>query len=184
MGHTVIHLHVVGMRELDVWAHAWGACEAHSALCHGVVVGPTIRARVPAVVGLALLTKLLCGQVNNTDAEGRLTLADALLYAQHNVGVDAVVDIATLTGACWVALGDKIGGLYAITDGMAEQLKAASRNAGALAACPWKRTPAPLHVISCCAVVAYGLGPAALPWNHRPGSRRVCGGAGTYSCPL
>ena len=38
-------------------------------------------------------------QVNNTDAEGRLTLADALWYAQEHAQVEAVIDIATLTGA-------------------------------------------------------------------------------------
>ena len=43
-------------------------------------------------------------EVDNTDAEGRLTLADALAYACE-LGVDEVIDIATLTGACVVALG-------------------------------------------------------------------------------
>lgn len=54
-------------------------------------------------------------EVNNTDAEGRLTLADALAYAceQH---VDCVVDIATLTGACAVALGDTTAGLFTNRD--------------------------------------------------------------------
>ena len=47
-------------------------------------------------------------QVNNTDAEGRLTLADALWYAQEKCSVQAVVDIATLTGACMVALGNQV----------------------------------------------------------------------------
>jgi len=45
--------------------------------------------------------------VHNTDAEGRLTLADALWYAQETCQAEAIVDIATLTGACMVALGDK-----------------------------------------------------------------------------
>lgn len=51
----------------------------------------------------------VCGhaQVNNTDAEGRLTLADALWYAQEKCGAEAIVDIATLTGACMVALGNQ-----------------------------------------------------------------------------
>ncbi|CAE7257474.1 pepA [Symbiodinium sp. CCMP2456] len=48
-------------------------------------------------------------EVNNTDAEGRLTLADALLFCQEK-GVTEVVDIATLTGACMVALGQGITG--------------------------------------------------------------------------
>ena len=46
--------------------------------------------------------------MNNTDAEGRLTLADALWYAQEKCSVQAVVDIATLTGACMVALGNQV----------------------------------------------------------------------------
>lgn len=50
-------------------------------------------------------------QVNNTDAEGRLTLADALWYAQEKCGVKSVVDIATLTGACMVALGNQVSPL-------------------------------------------------------------------------
>ncbi|CAI5978187.1 unnamed protein product [Closterium sp. NIES-65] len=48
-------------------------------------------------------------EVNNTDAEGRLTLADALLYAQQQ-GVEKIVDVATLTGACIIALGNDIAG--------------------------------------------------------------------------
>jgi leucyl aminopeptidase len=49
-------------------------------------------------------------EVDNTDAEGRLTLADALVYACE-LGVDEVIDIATLTGACCVALGKIASGL-------------------------------------------------------------------------
>jgi leucyl aminopeptidase len=48
-------------------------------------------------------------EVNNTDAEGRLTLADALVYASE-LKVDKIVDLATLTGACIIALGNEIGG--------------------------------------------------------------------------
>lgn len=49
-------------------------------------------------------------EVDNTDAEGRLTLADALCYASE-LGVDEVIDIATLTGACMVALGTQSSGI-------------------------------------------------------------------------
>lgn len=49
-------------------------------------------------------------EVDNTDAEGRLTLADALCYACE-LGVDEIIDIATLTGACMVALGSQAGGI-------------------------------------------------------------------------
>lgn len=50
-------------------------------------------------------------EINNTDAEGRLTLADALVYADQ-LGVEAIVDLATLTGACVIALGDDIAGMW------------------------------------------------------------------------
>jgi len=49
-------------------------------------------------------------EVDNTDAEGRLTLADALCYACE-LGVDEVIDLATLTGACMVALGTVASGI-------------------------------------------------------------------------
>jgi leucyl aminopeptidase len=68
-------------------------------------------------------------EVNNTDAEGRLTLADALVFADK-LGLDAIVDLATLTGACVVALGDNIAGLWSPDDGVANQLTAASELAG------------------------------------------------------
>jgi len=68
-------------------------------------------------------------EVNNTDAEGRLTLADALVFTEK-LGVDAIVDLATLTGACIIALGNDIGGLWTTDDTVASQLKAASQSAG------------------------------------------------------
>ncbi|WP_107806348.1 leucyl aminopeptidase [Nodularia spumigena] len=68
-------------------------------------------------------------EVNNTDAEGRLTLADALVYADK-LGVDAIVDLATLTGACVVALGDDIAGLFTPDDAVASQLEQAAQSAG------------------------------------------------------
>ncbi len=68
-------------------------------------------------------------EVNNTDAEGRLTLADALVFAEK-LEVDAIVDLATLTGACIVALGDEMGGLWSNNDDLAAQLQAASQQAG------------------------------------------------------
>jgi leucyl aminopeptidase len=68
-------------------------------------------------------------EVNNTDAEGRLTLADALVFAEK-LGVEAIVDLATLTGACVIALGDEIGGLWSTDDLLAEQLKTAAEIGG------------------------------------------------------
>jgi leucyl aminopeptidase len=60
-------------------------------------------------------------EILNTDAEGRLVLCDALTYAERFKPA-SVVDIATLTGACVVALGSHASGLYANNDGLAEQL--------------------------------------------------------------
>jgi len=68
-------------------------------------------------------------EINNTDAEGRLTLADALVYACR-LEPDAVVDLATLTGACVIALGEEIAGLWSSSDGLAAALSAASDGAG------------------------------------------------------
>jgi leucyl aminopeptidase len=68
-------------------------------------------------------------EVNNTDAEGRLTLADALVFAEK-LGVDAIVDLATLTGACIVALGDTIAGLWSTGDTLAQEITAAAELAG------------------------------------------------------
>ena len=68
-------------------------------------------------------------EVNNTDAEGRLTLADALIYAE-TLEVDAIVDLATLTGACIVALGNDIAGLWSTSDDLAAEMKTAAEMAG------------------------------------------------------
>jgi leucyl aminopeptidase len=68
-------------------------------------------------------------EVNNTDAEGRLTLADALVFADK-LGVDAMVDLATLTGACVIALGNDIAGLWSPNDDLASQLETASKSTG------------------------------------------------------
>ncbi|MBF2003582.1 MAG: leucyl aminopeptidase [Synechococcales cyanobacterium M58_A2018_015] len=68
-------------------------------------------------------------EVNNTDAEGRLTLADALVFAEK-LGVEAIVDLATLTGACIVALGDDIAGLWTEDDTLANQITQAAEQAG------------------------------------------------------
>ena len=67
-------------------------------------------------------------EVANTDAEGRLTLADALHYAE-GLGVEAIVDLATLTGACVVALGDDYAGLFSTDDALASELLAAAGDA-------------------------------------------------------
>lgn len=68
-------------------------------------------------------------EVLNTDAEGRLILCDALTYAER-LKPAAVIDVATLTGACIIALGHHNSGLYANDDALAGELLDASREAG------------------------------------------------------
>lgn len=68
--------------------------------------------------------------VGNTDAEGRLVLADALAYAAAHIEAAAVVDIATLTGSGKMALGTSLGALFATDDDLAASLTAAGDLAG------------------------------------------------------
>lgn len=68
-------------------------------------------------------------EVLNTDAEGRLILADALALAAETKP-DCIVDLATLTGACMVALGDKIAGLMTNDDDVRGRLEAAAERSG------------------------------------------------------
>ena len=78
-------------------------------------------------------------EVLNTDAEGRLVLADLLAYAQATLSPGVIVDLATLTGAARIALGASIGALYASADELAETLT----EAGAAAGEPLWRMPMP-----------------------------------------
>ena len=66
-------------------------------------------------------------EVLNTDAEGRLILADALSLAVDEKP-DAIVDLATLTGACMVALGDKVAGLMGSDEGWVDQVRGGGRS--------------------------------------------------------
>lgn len=94
------------------------------AACENMISGTGMR---PGDIVTASNGKTI--EVNNTDAEGRLTLADALVYACKQ-GVDKVVDLATLTGACVVALGSDIAGMYTPNDEMAEEISKAADIAG------------------------------------------------------
>jgi len=68
-------------------------------------------------------------EILNTDAEGRLILCDALSYAEQRFKPDAVIDIATLTGACVIALGNVATGLFANDPKLAEEIRAAGDDA-------------------------------------------------------
>lgn len=76
-------------------------------------------------------------EVSNTDAEGRMVLADALAYAVDTLAPDLLVDVATLTGAMKVALGLRTGGLFATTDALAADISAAGARVGE----QWWRMP-------------------------------------------
>ncbi len=69
-------------------------------------------------------------EVINTDAEGRLVLADALWYCQQRFKPRFMIDLATLTGAIIVALGNDYAGLFSNNDGLADNLLAASKASG------------------------------------------------------
>lgn len=94
------------------------------AACENMISGTGMR---PGDIVTASNGKTI--EVNNTDAEGRLTLADALVYA-CNQGVEKIVDLATLTGACVVALGPSIAGVFTPSDDLAKEVFAASELSG------------------------------------------------------
>ncbi|CAN0155773.1 unnamed protein product [Laminaria digitata] len=71
-------------------------------------------------------------EVINTDAEGRLVLADALWYTQKRFKPKLMIDLATLTGAMIVALGQEQAGVFASDDKLAERLHASGKNVGEL----------------------------------------------------
>ncbi len=61
-------------------------------------------------------------EIGNTDAEGRLILADAISYAIEKYKPQTLIDVATLTGSCVVALGEKIAGVFSFDDELAEAI--------------------------------------------------------------
>ena len=69
-------------------------------------------------------------EVLNTDAEGRLVLCDAVWWAQEKYQPDTIIDMATLTGAILISLGDQHAGLFCNDDGLARQLLAAGAESG------------------------------------------------------
>jgi len=81
-------------------------------------------------------------EVTNTDAEGRLVLADAMAYAVRALDADALVDVATLTGAMKVSLGVRTGGLFASDDALAAAVVAAGERTGET----WWRMPLPEYL--------------------------------------
>jgi leucyl aminopeptidase len=99
---------------------------------HGLIAAtdnmPSGSATKPGDILRAMSGKTI--EVNNTDAEGRLTIADAIGYALRVVRPDEIVDIATLTGACAVALGSLCAGALSNNAALQERVLAAAEEAG------------------------------------------------------
>jgi len=101
--------------------------EAHFivAACENMV---NDRAMVPSDILTASNGKTI--EVLNTDAEGRLTLADALVYADKEIHCESIIELATLTGACMVALGQGVAGVWTKDDDLAKDLASVSEATG------------------------------------------------------
>ncbi len=99
---------------------------------HGVIAAtenmPSGTAQRPGDIVRAM--NGLTIEVGNTDAEGRLTLADAIAYAAEKTKPDEIIDLATLTGAVVTALGQGLSGLLASHDGLADRVLGHAEAAG------------------------------------------------------
>jgi leucyl aminopeptidase len=104
--------------KLPVELHALAACTENMPSGNAYKLGDVIRSLDGKTV-----------EINNTDAEGRLTLADALTFGLR-FKPDAMFDFATLTGACMVALGPHTAGVMSNHDALAGELLDAARRAG------------------------------------------------------
>lgn len=98
---------------------------------HGIIAAvenmPSGSSYRPGDILTALNSKTI--EIDNTDAEGRLTLADALCYA-CDLKVDEVIDIATLTGACCVALGQEAAAIIGNNQDLIDKLTVSATQAG------------------------------------------------------
>ncbi len=99
---------------------------------HGLIAAtdnmPSGSATKPGDILRAMNGKTI--EVNNTDAEGRLTLADAIAYVNKEVKADEIVDIATLTGACSIALGSLCAGVMTNNPALQARVLKAAEHAG------------------------------------------------------
>jgi leucyl aminopeptidase len=86
------------------------------------------KAMVPSDILTASNGKTI--EVMNTDAEGRLTLADALVFADRECHCESIIELSTLTGSCMVALGKEVCGLWTHSDALAEELQSVSLATG------------------------------------------------------
>jgi leucyl aminopeptidase len=88
--------------------------------CENAINGSAIK---PSDILIAYNKKSI--EVGNTDAEGRLILADALSYTEDKYKPEIMIDLATLTGACVVALGEQVAGLMTKEEGLAIEIEKA-----------------------------------------------------------
>jgi leucyl aminopeptidase len=117
-----------------------GAVMGALSVCKRLAVNVEVVALIAAAENMPSATSIKPGdvlrhyggktsEVINTDAEGRLVLADALAYASEQEP-DAIVDVATLTGAIKIALGSKAAGVFSNDDGLAAEVADAAERAG------------------------------------------------------
>ncbi len=108
----------VAGEQLPLEVHAIAACTENMPSGHAYKLGDVLRSKAGKTV-----------EINNTDAEGRLTLADAISYAL-DLKPDVILDFATLTGACIVALGPHTAGVMSNNDALATAFLDAARTSG------------------------------------------------------
>jgi leucyl aminopeptidase len=109
---------VIAAQQLPVEVHVLAACTENMPSGRAYKLGDVLRSRAGKTV-----------EINNTDAEGRLTLADAISYAR-DLHPDVIIDFATLTGACIVALGPHTAGVMSNDEPLATAWLEAARRAG------------------------------------------------------
>jgi len=113
-------------------ARAIGALQPEGVEAHFIVAACENMINEKAVVPSDILTasngKTI--EVLNTDAEGRLTLADALVFADKEIEAESIIELSTLTGACMISLGKSIAGLWTSDDDLATELDSVSKKTG------------------------------------------------------
>jgi leucyl aminopeptidase len=111
-------MEAVAVERLPIEVHALAACTENMPSGRAYKLGDVLRSKAGKTV-----------EINNTDAEGRLTLADAISYAR-DLQPAAILDFATLTGACMVALGPHIAGVMSNDETLQNEFLGAAKSAG------------------------------------------------------
>jgi leucyl aminopeptidase len=113
-------------------ARAIGALQPEGVEAHFVVAACenmiNEKAMVPSDILTASNGKTI--EVMNTDAEGRLTLADALVFCDKEIGCESIIELSTLTGACMISLGKQICGVWTDNDELAKEIEDISKKTG------------------------------------------------------